>query len=228
MLSKNLILFVKSQQKSILCCRLVALTKFVTAMWKVGITGGIGSGKTSACRLFEILGIPTYYSDDEAKRLMVEDKMLVRQITKLFGKQAYDKSGQLNRKHIAAIVFADKSKLALLNALVHPAVGRDALRWFRNQKDGPFALQEAALLFESGNYKNLDFIIVVTAPIEVRVERVMKRDGITAQEVRARINNQMDEQQKVQRANFVIHNDKDHNLLQQVVHIYHQLSVITL
>jgi dephospho-CoA kinase len=211
-----------------LCCRQVALTNFVIAMWKVGITGGMGSGKTSACHLFEILGIPTYYADAEAKRLMVEDKTLVRQVTKLFGKQAYNENGQLNRKHIATIAFADKSKLALLNALVHPAVGRDALRWFKSQKDCPFALQEAALLFESGNYKNMDFIIVVTAPIEVRIERVMKRDGITAQEVKARMNHQMEEQQKVKRANFVIYNDADHNLLQQIVHIYHQLSVITL
>ncbi len=195
-------------------------------MLKIGITGGIGSGKTTACKQFAILGIPTYYADAEAKRLMVEDKALVRQIKKVFGKEAYLKSGALNRKHIAAIAFSNKSKLAILNALVHPAVGRDTLKWFRTQKNCPFALQEAALMYESGSYKKLDYVIAVTAPVDIRVARVMKRDGISEKEVLSRINSQMDEQEKVKRADFVIYNDPHHNLLQQVVHIYHQLSVL--
>lgn len=194
-------------------------------MLKIGITGGIGSGKTTACQKFKILGIPTYYADAEAKRLMVEDKILVAQIKKLFGEAAYSASGALNRKHIATIAFANKSKLALLNAIVHPAVGRDSMRWFREQKKIPFALQEAALMFESGSYKRMDYIITVTAPIDIRINRVMKRDGISENEVRARIESQMDEVEKVKRADFVIHNGPDNNLIQQVVHIYHQVSV---
>lgn len=195
-------------------------------MLKIGITGGIGSGKTTACKQFAILGIPTYYADAEAKRIMIEDKMLIRQIKKVFGKEAYLKSGALNRKHIAAIAFNNKSKLAILNALVHPAVGKDVMRWFRSQKEVPFALQEAALMYESGSYQRLDYIIAVTAPIDIRVARVMKRDGISEKDVLSRINNQMDEQEKVKRADFVIYNDPNHDLLQQVVHIYHQLSVL--
>jgi len=195
-------------------------------MLKIGITGGIGSGKTTACKKFAILGIPTYYADSEAKQLMVNDKKLIKQIKKIFGSQAYLKSGALNRKHIASIAFSDKSKLAQLNALVHPAVGRDLQRWFKAQKNCPFALQEAALLFESGSYKKFDYIITVTAPIEVRIERVMKRDGVSKEEVMSRIKNQMDEQEKVKRADFVINNGPDRSLMNQVLHIYHQLSVL--
>ncbi|MFT5262636.1 MAG: dephospho-CoA kinase [Polaribacter sp.] len=195
-------------------------------MLKIGITGGIGSGKTTACKQFAVLGIPTYYADAEAKRLMLQDKTLVDQIKKVFGKEAYLESGALNRKHISAIAFSNKSKLAILNALVHPAVGKDVLRWFSAQKNCPFALQEAALMYESGSYKKLDYIIAVTAPVDIRVARVMKRDGIREKEVLSRINNQMDEQEKVRRADFVIYNDPNHNLMQQVVHIYHQISVL--
>ncbi|MFK7807353.1 MAG: dephospho-CoA kinase [Saprospiraceae bacterium] len=195
-------------------------------MLKVGITGGIGSGKTTACRKFAILGIPTYYADEEAKRLMVEDRVLIRQVKNLFGKEAYLPSGKLNRKHIASIAFNDKSKLAALNAAVHPAVAKDSMRWFKQQKGCPFALQEAALFYESGSYKRMDCMITVTAPVEIRMERVMKRDGISKEEVMARISNQIDEREKVKRADFVIYNDPNHNLIQQIVKIYHQLSIL--
>ncbi|HHS95458.1 MAG TPA: dephospho-CoA kinase [Phaeodactylibacter sp.] len=195
-------------------------------MLKVGITGGIGSGKTTACKKFAILGIPTYYADERAKQLMVENKTLVRQIKKLFGNSAYTPSGELNRPHIAAIAFADKAKLALLNALVHPAVQKDSMHWFRSLKACPFALYEAALLFEAGNDKNMDYIITITAPLELRIQRVMHRDSIPREAVLARIQHQMNEAEKVKRADFVIYNDHTHKLTPQVVHIFHLLTVV--
>ncbi len=191
-------------------------------MLKVGITGGIGSGKTTVCQIFEVLGIPIYYADTRAKQLMTENKELVKQVKILFGENAYTDDGSLNRKHIASIAFRDRSKLALLNAVIHPAVAADTQEWFSQQTEKPFAIQEAALMFESGSYKKLDYIITVTAPLEVRLSRVMKRDQAQREEVLSRMKNQMKESEKVERADVVIYNDPEHSLIRQVLFLYHQ------
>jgi dephospho-CoA kinase len=193
-------------------------------MQHLGITGGIGSGKTTVCKIFETLGIPIYYADDRAKFLMSHDPNLIMGIIELFGQEAYLEPQVLNRAHIAQVAFNDKDKLTQLNALVHPAVARDGLEWQAAQYDVPYTLKEAALLYESGSYRSLDKIIVVTAPLELRIERVMARDGAKREEVEARIAKQMPESEKVNMADFVIYNDGEQALIPQVMSIHRQLS----
>lgn len=194
-------------------------------MLKVGITGNMGSGKTTVCQIFEVLGIPVYYADERAKQLMVEEEDLVAGIKALFGPEAYHDDGSLNRDHIARKAFSDPDKLKQLNGLVHPAVARDTLRWQAGQekKKVPYTLREAALLYESGSDKWLDKIIVVSAPENIRIQRVMKRDRSSEKEIKARMDKQMPEAEKVARADFVIQNDGSRSLIEQVIHIHQQL-----
>lgn len=190
---------------------------------KVGITGGIGSGKTTVCKIFESLGIPVYYADERAKWLMSNDPELIQGIKKLFGDTAYDSDGNLNRSHISGIVFHDPEKLEQLNALVHPAVAKDGSTWNQAQSGVPYTLREAALIYEAGIDKHLDYVIVVTAPLEMRIQRVMNRDGVSREAVEARIARQMPETEKVKLADFVIYNDGERALIPQVLTIHQQL-----
>ncbi len=191
---------------------------------KVGITGGIGSGKTTVCKIFETLGIPVYYADDRAKALMVEDEKLITNIKNLFGEEAYLPDGELNRKHIADIAFHNPLKLKELNAVVHPAVLEDGNRWHAEQKDAPYTLKEAALIFESDSYQHLDKIITVFAPQNVRLERVLLRGGnLTKEDIEARMSKQLPEEEKMKRANFIIYNDGEQALIPQVMKIHRLL-----
>ncbi len=194
-------------------------------MRKVGITGGIGSGKTTVCKIFETLGIPIYYADDRAKWLMVNSPALQTGIINLFGKESYDEEGQLNRAYIGGIAFKHPKKLQKLNALVHPAVFVDGENWQQEQLalQFPYTLKEAALLYESGSHKFLDKMIVVTAPEELRIERVMKRDGLDKEAVQDRIARQMPEAGKVAQADYIITNDGQQLLIPQVLQIHQQL-----
>lgn len=192
-------------------------------MIKVGITGGIGSGKSTVCRIFESFNIPIYYADDRAKWLMSNDTIVKNEILSLFGTSAYFPDGSLNRGHIANIVFKNSSKLSELNQIVHPAVAKDGENWFNSLKNTPYAIKEAALLIESGSHKQLDKLIVVTAPIELRIERVMARDNAQRADIEARIAKQMDEAEKVKLADFVIINDGQHPLVPQVMNIHRNL-----
>lgn len=190
---------------------------------KIGITGGIGSGKTTVCKIFETLGIPVYYADERAKWLMTNDATLVKEIKGLFGESAYE-NGQLNRAFIAQIAFNDPEKLNQLNALVHPAVQRDGNAWQEAQPNVPYTIKEAALLFESGSYLYLNKIIVVTAPLDVRIQRVIHRDHTNRAAVEARIAKQMPEEEKVKRADFIIVNDGATALIPQVLNIHQVLQ----
>ena len=192
-------------------------------MLKVGITGGIGSGKTTVCQIFASLGIPIYYADERAKWLMSHDPDLVRAIKDLFGNQAYSENGQLNRSHLSKIIFTEPEKREQMNALVHPAVWKDGEQWNAVQKEVPYTLKEAALIFESGGHRQLDKIIVVTAPEELRIARVVERDQVDAEAVRARIAAQLPESEKVALADFVIINDGQHLLIPQVLTIHREL-----
>ena len=188
-------------------------------MIKIGITGGIGSGKTTVCKLFESLNIPIYYADGRAKWLMGNDPQLKKNITELFGEEAYLVDGTLNRVFISSVAFQNQAKLSELNAFVHPAVQKDGEIWFSQQKNAPYAIKEAALLIESNSYKQLDEIIVVTAPVEVRVERVMLRDNMKKESVMARVSKQMSDKERAQFADYVIDNNgKD--LMEQVMKIH--------
>lgn len=193
---------------------------------RVGITGGIGSGKTTVCRMYEALGIPVYYADDWAKWLIANDAALKKGIVEIFGPQAYTPEGDYNRPFVAGVVFADKEKLAALNALVHPAVERHSRQWHEEQSasGGAYTLKEAALLIESGGHKFIDYLIVVTAPEALRVQRVVQRDGISEDQVRARMTNQLPEAEKVKLADFVIVNDGVQMLIPQVWRIHRTLN----
>jgi dephospho-CoA kinase len=189
-------------------------------MFKAGITGNIGSGKTTVCKIFEVLGIPVFYADDEAKKVMIEDDVLIAGIKQAFGTEAYFADGNLNRKHIAGIVFNDKEELLKLNALVHPAVFRAFDKWVINQKNVPYVLKEAALLFESDSYKMCDRSVLITAPLDIRIQRVTQRDGITADEVKSRNNRQFSEEKKLAMANDVIINDDTQLVIPQVIKLH--------
>lgn len=186
-------------------------------MLKIGLTGGIGSGKSTVARIFETLGIPVYYSDDAAKTLMNTNNDLKNLIIEHFGNESYDKNG-LNRKYIASIVFSNKEKLDLLNSLTHPATIQDSLAWM-NLQSSPYVIKEAALLFESGAAQELDYVIGVYAPQHIRVKRVIERDKTSVEDVMKRISRQIDEEMKMKLCDFVITNNDQQLVLPQVLEL---------
>lgn len=190
-------------------------------MLKVGITGGIGSGKSTVAHVFEVLGIPVYYADDAAKRLMNENEEIKHQIIKNFGEAAYE-NNQLNRSYLSYQIFENKEKLELLNSIVHPITIKDGASWMQ-QQTMPYALKEAALIFESGVQAHLDMVIGVYAPQHVRIHRVMQRDGVSREKVLQRIASQLDENIKMKLCDFVIVNDEQQSVIEQVLQIHQQL-----
>jgi len=188
-------------------------------MLKIGLTGGVGSGKTTVSKIFASLDVPVFYADDIAKKIMNEDTILKQEIINLFGEEAYTES--LNRKHIADIVFNDAFKLEQLNALIHPRTIEAANKWMQQQTK-PYVIKEAALMFEAGASTNLDYIIGVYAPQYLRINRVMKRDMFTKEQVLERINNQIDETIKMKLCDFVIVNDEQQAVLPQVINLHKQ------
>lgn len=190
-------------------------------MLKIGITGGIGSGKTTVAKIFLVLGIPVYYADDEAKKIMNENGELREKIAAAFGKDAYF-NNQLNRSYLSAIVFNNPEKLNLLNSLVHPAIIEAADKWLQLQTTH-YSLKEAALIFESGAHQQLDKVIGVSAPKALRINRVMKRDNLNRDEVMARMDKQLDESIKLKLCDFVIVNNDQALLIPQVIALHQQL-----
>ncbi len=190
-------------------------------MLLIGLTGGIGSGKTTVARIFEVLGIPVYYADAAAKRIMNEDENIKEALINSFGKKAY-KNGKLNRSYLSNIVFSNADKLNLLNSIVHPATIKDAEEWIKKQT-APYTIKEAALLFESGSNQNLDYVIGIKSPLELRISRAMKRDGVSHDEVMARMNKQMSEETKLSLSDFVIINDEAQLVLPQVLQLHEKL-----
>lgn len=189
-------------------------------MMKIGITGGIGSGKTTVCRVFQVLGIPVFYADEAAKSIMHTDAILRGEIIKGFGEDSYSEDGGLDRKHISSIVFRDKDQLAKLNALVHPAVLSAFDSWAQAQKDVPYVLKEAALLFESDSYKMCDQSILVISPEALKINRIIKRDNITAEEVRLRMDRQFSDEQKEKLADHIITNDERTLVIPQILTLH--------
>jgi dephospho-CoA kinase len=189
-------------------------------MLKIGLTGGIGSGKSTVATIFETLGIPVYYADDAARRIMNNDKELKAVLVKHFGEETYQQD-KLNRTYLASVVFNNKEKLDLLNSLTHPATIRDANRWIQEQTS-PYIIKEAALLFESGADKYLDQVIGVDAPLELRIRRTMERDRITRDEVLLRMNRQMNEEEKIKRCDFIVYNDERQLVIPQVLKLHEE------
>ena len=195
-------------------------------MLKVGITGGIGSGKSVVCRIFALLGIPIYDSDGRAKWVMQHDVILKEQLLQAFGAEAFNASGQLDRAYLAGLVFHHPDKLKLLNSLVHPRVKADFESWSAAQKGVPvpYLLKEAALMFESEAHKQVQQIITVSAPLDVRLARVLQRDPHRqSADVHAIIDKQLPEEERQQRADFILYNDDQQLVIPQVLALHTKL-----
>lgn len=195
-------------------------------MLKVGITGGIGSGKSTVSRIFEVLGVPVYYADSAAKALMNEDAGLRQQIITAFGEDAYDEAG-LNRSWLARHVFSSEANMQLLNKLVHPAVIAHAAQWM-NAVQHPYAIKEAALFFESGSAADIDYMIGVFAPRYLRMERVAQRNGWSFADIQARMDQQMDDNIKMKLCDAVVKNDESELLIPQVLQLHQQLMALAM
>ena len=188
-------------------------------MLKIGITGGIGAGKSTVAGIFKVLGVPVFDADATAKNILNTDPILREQIAAAFGSETY-KNGLLDRKYLATLVFNNPNQLAKLNALVHPATIEAADKWASRFTDKPYIIKEAALLFEAGTNEGLDYIIGVTAPVELRIKRVMARDQVSREEVLSRMQHQLDDTEKMKRCDFVIDNSDASLVIPQVLALH--------
>ena len=184
----------------------------------IGLTGGIGSGKSTVAKIFETLGIPVYYADEAARTLMNTDTGIISAVKKYFGEESYV-NDELNRPFIASQVFTDNYKLDLLNSITHPATIADAKKWMQKQTT-PYTIKEAALIFESGSAEGLDYVIGVYAPVALRIKRVMDRDKISREDVLKRMGRQLNEEMKMKLCDFVITNDEQHLVIPQVLELH--------
>jgi dephospho-CoA kinase len=191
-------------------------------MVRIGLTGGIGSGKTTVAKVFEVLGIPVYYADDAARKIVNTNEGLKKKIVANFGEESY-LNNQLNRKYIAGIVFNNEEKLKLLNSFIHPVTIADAEEWMKKQT-APYTIKEAAILFESGAHAGLDYVIGVSSPLALRIKRVVERDNVPEEEIQKRIARQMDEEEKMKRCDFIIVNDENHPIIPQVLELHKRFS----
>jgi dephospho-CoA kinase len=189
----------------------------------IGLTGGIGSGKTTVARIFSMLNVPVYNSDEAGRNISNIDPLVKSTIKEQFGADVFDQNENLNREKLSAIVFNDSSALAKLNAIIHPAVAQDFKTWCANQSS-PYVIKETAILFEHGLDKHLDGVIVVEAPDELRIKRVMHRNGITEDAVRQRIQQQLPQDELISRADWVIHNNEEQLLIPQVLAVYSRIT----
>ncbi len=191
-------------------------------MKKIGITGGIGSGKTTVSKIFSVLGVAVYNADERAKYLLNYDVDVIKKVKEIFGDEIYFEN-KINRKRLSALVFNQTDLLKKLNGIVHPAVFDDFDKWCATQKNQPYILKEAALIFETIIHQRLDKIIVIAAPEKIKIERVMRRDNISAQQVQSRMNSQFSEEEKLQRADFIIYNDEQQLVMPQVLLLHQKL-----
>lgn len=193
-------------------------------MLKIGLTGGIGSGKTLVSGIFSRLGIPVFYADAEAAMIMKENPEIHNELKKLFGEEIIDNQGNPDRKKLRQLIFSDEKSRHQVNTLIHPYVKARFNDWCRNQKKVPFVLIEAAILFESGFNEGLDAVILVNAPEEVRIKRVVDRDQVEPSLVTSIIKGQMDENEKKKRSDFVIYNDGSGLVVPQVIAVYNHFK----
>jgi dephospho-CoA kinase len=193
-------------------------------MLKIGVTGGIGSGKTTVCRVFEVLNVPVYYSDQRTKEIMAENEMLKNELISAFGDQVYNEKGILNTAYLASVVFNDQQKLNILNNLVHPYVLIDFETWCKKQQNQKYIILESAIIYESGIENLLDDVIVIDAPIETRYKRIIDRDKASAEEVRQRIDKQMPSGEKLKLADHIIFNDGKRSIIDQILLLHREFS----
>ena len=198
-------------------------------MLKIGITGGIGTGKTFVCKIFKTLGVPIYDADSAAKHLVESDDRIKASIIEHFGSDSYTADGKYNRSYIKEIVFKNSSAKALLESIIHPPVFKDSNNWFEkvDAKGFQYAIKEAGILYESNSYLDLDKIIVVDAPLEIRMKRIMNRDHISEDEALIKINIQWPQEEKVKRGDYIIQNDGLHTVIPQVYALHHILLALS-
>ncbi len=187
---------------------------------RIGITGGMGAGKSTICQIFKRLGVPVYDADSRAKWIMNNDPELKKEIVSNFGWDSYDRKDELNKEYLAKVVFNNDQKLGLLNSIVHPAVKLDYINWIEEHKSEPYSLKEAALLFESDSYKNLHKVIVVNSPIETRIGRIMQRDHVKREDILKRIQNQTTDRERMKKADWIIYNDGHRSLIEQALNLH--------
>lgn len=193
-------------------------------MIKVGITGGIGSGKTTVCKVFELLNVPVYYADVEAKQILNSNDEVKLNIRKAFGNEVFNEGNEIDKMKLATFVFNNKEKLDTLNSLIHPVVHEHFENWLKQHSSQKYILKEAAILFESNAYKLMDKVITVIAPLELKINRVMQRDKLTKQQIEQRISNQISDEEKIKHSQFVIHNDEQQLLIPQILNVHHELT----
>ncbi|MEA3444120.1 MAG: dephospho-CoA kinase [Bacteroidota bacterium] len=189
-------------------------------MKKIGITGGIGTGKSTVCEIFKVLGVPVFNSDLESKNILNTDSELKNNLIEQFGNQIYMHNGLLNKALFGFKIFNDKNKLKLANSIIHPAVKKQFQQWCKNYYQNKYILKEAAILFESGAHKQLDAVIAVSTPENIRIKRIMQRDNTTEEEIRARISKQWSQEKVNKMADYVIQNDGINLLLPQVFKLH--------
>ncbi len=186
-------------------------------MLSIGITGGIGSGKTTVCRIFSVLGIPIFQADKVARKLQNENPVVKQKLKELFGDEIYSDFGLLNRKKMAEIVFRDSSRLSQLNNVIHPAVHMEFANWKENHSNSVYMLYEAAILFETGSSHRFDYTILVVADEAERIKRVTKRDGAPSEAIQLRIDHQMKDEEKIKLADFILENNDDQLIIPQIL-----------
>lgn len=188
-------------------------------MKKIGITGGIGGGKSIVCEVFKLLGVPVYHADDEARDLQHSNYQIRSSLIQLFGESIYTPEGLLDRKKLAGLIFTDKELIGRVNQIIHPVVRENFSVWADKHADEEYILYEAAILFESGYYKDLDLNILVVADEDIRIKRVIQRDNSTEEAVRQRINNQMPDEEKMKIADFILENNEKNLLIPKIIEL---------
>jgi dephospho-CoA kinase len=193
-------------------------------MLKIGITGGIGSGKTTICKIFEVLNVPVYYSDQRAKELMVSNTELKEKLFTNFGKETFDSNGKLNSSYLASIVFTDQQKLKSLNSIVHHFVLEDFITWCNGFRKEKYVILESAIIFESGIESMLDHVVIVDAPLEIRLKRIIDRDKVSREEIEQRMSKQLTSEEKNILSKMVIFNDGKMSIIDQVLSLHKYFS----
>ena len=189
----------------------------------LGITGGIGSGKTTVCKIFELLGVPVFYADDEAKQLY-DDAKIKSRVLKLFGKKILEKGNKIDKKKISEFVFSDKKLLAKLNAIIHPEVRKRFSAWMKKKNGSKYVIKEAAIMIESGSHKELDYLVSVNSPKVLRIKRIINRSNMPVEEINKRIKEQISDKERAKYSDVIILNDDKHSLIEQVLKLHAKLT----
>ncbi len=197
------------------------MTKTLKKGLKLGVTGGIGSGKTTVCRIFAVLGIPVYSADEEARKIQEGDREIKDKINLLVGKDLYS-TGKLDRPELARLIFNNRDLLEKVNSLIHPVVFNNFTKWVKEQ-DSPYSIMEAAILFESGAYRDMDKILTVVTPMEERIDRLVKGNRLTREQVMERINNQIDDESRIKRSHYIIFNSENDMIIPAILGVHEEM-----